>query len=354
MGRLRSHSGERLDDPNLRRLSISIQRILCRALGVGLLLSLISPVSEAATPTHKVVFIFADSSERPGVLFVAKDQRFFEEQGLYADVVWVRSGPVAVSAVAAGEAHFYASPATAVTFGAVAGGLDLVFIAGLINKLDGYFVVSPKIQSPADLKGKILGVQSIGGGIWTFTMLTLSHWGLNPERDKIQFRILVDQSAIAQAMMAGIVDGGFLGYTFSEMLRRQGYRILADLPKANIPFQQLGVLARKGFVDQSPEIVERSLKALVKAIAFIQEPANKQAVVRSVAKWLRLPRVEGAEELYDRMKALYDPRIFPTKEGLSNALGILGKVNPKFEKIRVEDLVDDGIVRKLEREGVLK
>jgi len=338
----------------MRRVSITMHRTLCGALGVGLLLTLLSPVSEAGAPAQKIIFIFADSSERPGPLFVAKDQRFFDEMGLDADMVWVRSGPVSVSALAAGEAQFYASPASATTFGAMAGGMDLVFIAGLINKLDGYFVVSPKIQNPTDLKGKILGVQSMGGGIWTFTMLTLSHWGLNPERDKIQFRVLVDQAAIAQAMMTEIVDGAFLGYVFSEMLRRQGYRILAELPKANVPFQQLGVLARRSFVDRSPEIVERVLKALVKAIAFIQDPANKPVVMRSVAKWLRLPRVEGAEELYERMKVLYDRRIFPTKEGVHNALSVLSKVNPKFERLRVEDVVDDRTVRKLEREGVFK
>ena len=268
--------------------------------------------------------------------------------------MWVRSGPASVSALAAGEAHFYASPATATTFGAAAGGLDLVFIAGLINKLDGYFVVSPKIQSPADLKGKTLGVQSMGGGIWTFTMLTLGHWGLNPERDKIQFRVLVDQAAIAQAMMTEIVDGAFLGYAFSEILRRQGYRILADLPKADLPFQQLGVLTRRGFVDQSPGIAERTLRALVKAVAFIQDSGNKQTVLGSVAKWLRAPQMKDAAELYERMKVLYDRRIFPTKDGLNNALSVLSKVNPKFERLKVEDLIDDRIVRKLEREGVFK
>jgi hypothetical protein len=34
------------------------------------------------------------------------------------------------------------------------GGLDLVFVAGLINKLDGYFAVSRKIRTPQDPKGK--------------------------------------------------------------------------------------------------------------------------------------------------------------------------------------------------------
>ncbi len=60
----------------------------------------------AATPTRKLSLVFADFSERAGLLFVAQDQHFFEEQGVDVDVVQVRNGPVAIAAVASGEAQF--------------------------------------------------------------------------------------------------------------------------------------------------------------------------------------------------------------------------------------------------------
>lgn len=331
-----------------------IPRFACLVLGPCLvfLLSVFAPPSAAAASLNKKVIIaFADFSERTGLVFVAKDQRFFEERGLDAEVVQVRSGPIAVSALASGDAHFYSAPASGATIGAMAGGLDVVFVAGLINKLDGYFVASPRIKTPADLKGKTLGVQSIGGGIWMFTMMALDHWKLNPERDKIQFRVIGDQSVIAQAMMTGIVDGALLGYTFSRLAQRQGSYVLADLPKLNIPYQHMGLLARRSIVESSPQLAEQTLRSLVKAIGFIQDPANKQAVMRSLTKWLRLPQMEGAEELYERMKILYERPITPTREGLQNALRVLGKVNPKIGALKVEDLMDDRIARKVEKEG---
>ena len=103
----------------------------------------------------------------------------------------------------------------------MAAGLDLAFIAGIVNKLDGDFVVAPKISAPVDLKGKFIGIQSIGGGVWTFTMLALDHWGLVPERDKIQFRIVGDQAVLAQGLISGTVDAAYLGYTFSRAVQRQ-------------------------------------------------------------------------------------------------------------------------------------
>jgi ABC-type nitrate/sulfonate/bicarbonate transport system substrate-binding protein len=96
-------------------------------------------------------------SVRARLFFVVKDQRLFEEQGIDVDVVQVRSGPVAISAMAAGEAEFYGISATWASLGAMAAGLDLAFDLGLINKLDADFLLSSKIRTPDNLKGKSLG-----------------------------------------------------------------------------------------------------------------------------------------------------------------------------------------------------
>jgi len=332
------------------------RRSLRLSLGAGffLLSVLHAPTVEPAAPLQKIVFVFAGFNERSGFIFVAKYRRFFEEQGLDAQIVQVRSGQVAVSAVAANETQFYAVSATGASLGAMAGGLDLVFIAGIVNKLDGDFVTSPKITATSDLRGKVLGVQSIGGGIWTFTMLALDHWGLMPERDKIQFRILGDQSVITQGLISGTVDAAYLGYTFSQVAQRQGFRVLADLAKTDIPYQGIGIVARKSFLDHSPEVAERTLKALAKSVAYFQDPANKQAIVAILAKWLRLANIEDAVVGYEAMRSLYSRRIFPTVDGVRNTVRILSRIDPKFGKLKAEDLIDERVVRKLEKEGVFR
>lgn len=304
----------------------------------------------AASAPQKVVFSFAGVNERYGCVFVAKDQKFFDEQGLDAQVVQMRNGPIAISAMAGGESHFYTASATGATLGAMVGGLDVVFVGGLINKLDGDFVVSPKIKTPSDLKGKIVGIQSIGGGIWMYTLLALDHWGLDADRDKIQLRVIGDQAVLVQSLTTGIIDGAFLGHTFGKMLERQGYRILTDTTRSEIPYQSTGILARRSLIDKSPDLVEKSLRSLAKAITFIQEPENKPAVLRSLAKWLRLPRPEDAEAGYETIRSSYNRRLGATKEGLRNALRILSKVDAKFSRLKVEDVVDDRITKRLEKE----
>jgi ABC-type nitrate/sulfonate/bicarbonate transport system substrate-binding protein len=332
------------------------QRWVCRWLGaVWVIVALLhTGLAEAATPLQKVVFVFAGFNERSGYIFVAKDMRFFEEQGLDVQIVQVRNGQVAVSALAANEAQFYSVSATGTSLGAMAAGLDLAFIAGIVNKLDGDFVVTPKITTPADLKGKSVGIQSIGGGVWTFTMLALDYWGIVPERDKIQMRIVGDQAVLTQGLLSGVVDAAYLGYTFSKVAQRGGFRVLQDLAKVDIPFQGVGIVARKSFLDQSPDVTERTLKAIAQSVAYIQDPSNQQSVVKILMKWLRLPQVEDAVAGHEAIRSLYSRRIFPTVDGVRNTVRILSRIDPKFGKLKAEDLVDERIVRKLEKEGAFK
>ena len=305
----------------------------------------------AAAPLTRVLMTTGAFSEREGVVFVAQDQGLFRKYGLDVRFVHVRSGPIGMAALSAGESQLHVGSVTGATLGAIAEGSDAVFVAGLINKLTGTFMVNSKIRTPVDLKGKALGVSSMSGGSWIFTMLALDHWGLEPKRDGITIRVVGDDSVRAQAIAAEIIDGAQLGYTFSAVLRSKGYRALADLAQLPIPYQGTGVLVRRSFIAASPDTVEGVLKGLVDAIAFIQEPSNKAAVMKSLARGLRFPNVEDAAEGYQSMTGLYQRRIYPTVEGLRNVIRLLGAGNEKIRRIKAEEMVDDRFVRKLEKEG---
>jgi len=313
---------------------------------------LVPLAARAASAPYKVIYTFGGLNERSGILWVARDAGIFQKYGIDPTIVNVRNAQVGMSALAAGETQFHVGSATGTSIGAMAGGLDLAYIAGLINKLDGAFIVNPSIKTPADLKGKRVGVQSIGGGVWMFSMLAFEHWGLNPERDNIQFRIIGDQSVLAQAITQNIIDGGYLGYAYGAQLERQGYRMLGDLMKMGIPYQGLGMIARRSLIDRTPEIPERTLRAMVEAITYVNNPGNKAAVVKTLTRELRLSKIEDAQTGYEMMRTLYDKKIYPNAEGLRNVVRLLGKTSEPIRKLKVEDIIDDRIVKKLEKEGL--
>jgi NitT/TauT family transport system substrate-binding protein len=327
-------------------------RLLFCLAAVVLLYAIRNPAFDASAPPQRVVITPASFSDREGMLIVAQHQGFFRKYNLDAQLVLMLNTPLALSALTADDSHFYYGTTSGASLGAVLNGLDGVFVAGFINQLVGAFAVGRDIKTPADLKGKKIGVASLGGGNWMFTMLAFEHWGIDPKRDNITFRIIGDTGVRAQSIATGVIDGSLLGYTHAAILWRQGYPILADVAALNIPFQDSGLFTRKSFLAQHPDTVESVLRALVESIAFIQQPDNKTAVLKSLAQWLRLPKPDDALEGYDFMRKMYTRRIYPNLDGIRNAIRVLTLTNEKFSRLKAEDLGDDRIVRKLEREGL--
>jgi NitT/TauT family transport system substrate-binding protein len=327
-----------------------------RSLCFFLMLSLVctiptNAISASATP-QRAVITPASFSDREGMLVVAQQQGFFRKYNVDAQLVLMPNAPLALSALAGGDSQFYYGATSGASLGAVLNGLDGVFVAGFVKRLVGAFAVGRNIKTPADLKGKRIGVASLSGGNWMFTMLALEHWGIDPKRDGITFRVIGDTGARVQAIATGLVDGSLLGYTHGGILRRQGYPILADVADLNIPFQDSGLFTRKSFIAQHPETVENVLRALLEAISFIQEPDNKTAVLKGLAQWLRLPNPEDAVDGYDFMRRMYTRRIYPSLDGIRNSIRVLTLTNEKFGRLKAEELVDDRIARKLEKEGL--
>jgi ABC-type nitrate/sulfonate/bicarbonate transport system substrate-binding protein len=307
--------------------------------------------AHAAAPVTKVIMTSGSASERDGAVYVAQDQGFFRKHGVDLSFVQVRNGPVAMSALSSGETQFHWGSVSGANLGAIAEGADLVFVAGFINRLSGMFVANPKIKTPADLKGKSLGVNSLSGGGWIFSMLMLDYWGLVPERDKIQFRTLGEQAVMAQGVLNGTVDASFLGYTFGKMLEGKGFTVLADSEKLPIPYQGSGLMARRSFVTSSPATVDSVLRALLDSVAFIRNPDNKSHVTKSLAKALRFRRIEDAEDGYRTMVNLYDRKIYPSADGIRNVIRLLGVNNEKIRRLKAEELIEDSAVRRMEKEG---
>src|SRR5919197_946821 len=279
---------------------------------------------KAATTLTKVVMTTGSLSEREGVIYVAQDQGLFRKHGLDLTFVQVRNGPVGMSALSSGETQFHWGSVSGANLGAISEGADLVFVAGFINKLTG--------------------------GGWIFTMLVLDYWGLAPERDKIQFRTLGDQAVITQGLMNGAVDAAFVGYTFGKILQSKGFRLLADAEKLPIPYQGSGIMTRRNLITSSPVTLENLLRGLLDSLAFIRNPENKPQVMKSLAKGLRLARIEDAEEGYQNMGGIYEKKIHPSVDGIRNVIRLLGASNEKVRRLKAEELVDDSVVRKLEKE----
>jgi ABC-type nitrate/sulfonate/bicarbonate transport system substrate-binding protein len=335
-------------------------RVECRCLARGLVFAslaafvlLFQPPSSARAADLPLVRIAHGAfNEKVEALWTGVEQGFFRKHGVNVEVINIRSGPQTVAALASGDIQIaYTIPGTVLS--AAAAGMDVVFFAGLVNRADGDFVVAPNIRSAEDLKGKRVGVQSIGGGVWSLAMLALEHLKVDVPRDKIAMIVAGDQSVLTQAMASGAIDAAYLGYTFSTLLKDKGFRVLLDIGKAPIAYQGLALAARRGYLAQNAAMVDAVLRGVIDSVAFIHNPEKRDVVVKSLTKNLKIKTAE-AESGYEVLQWLYGLDVRPNLKGIQNMQRLLTVTNAKVKDIKIDAVVDDAPVQRLEASGYLR
>jgi NitT/TauT family transport system substrate-binding protein len=315
-------------------------------------LALMVPVKHlAAAGPGNYVIAHAAVNARVLPLWVAKEKGFFAKYGVPAEMIFIRQAPTLVAALTSGDIQIGYTGGTAV-LGAAAGGSDLKILAAFTNRVTYDVVAKRNIKSPEDLKGKIFGVQSIGGTVWMGAILALEHFGLDPNRDQISLIAAGDQSVLAQAITTGTIDATVLDGVMSRTLRENGYTVLAELSKANIPISSVGIVAKGSFIQSNPQPIENILKALLESEAFIFGPANKPEALSILKRYLRINDHEAEEGYKDVINGL-DRKPHASLAGLKNVQRLMKMRNPNVAKIKAEDLIDDRFMKKLDESGFI-
>jgi ABC-type nitrate/sulfonate/bicarbonate transport system substrate-binding protein len=235
--------------------------------------------------------------------------------------------------------------------GAAVGGLDVKLLAAFSNYVQNDLVVRPEIRTPADLKGKRIGVTSIGGTGWMAAMLALEQVGLNPERDKILLAAFGDQRVITQALETGTIQGAALAGVFSQRLKRAGYNFVGEVEK--IPLVGTAVVVKGDYLAGHQTIARNTLRALIEGHGFILNPANKTAVIEIMTKKLGITDPAAANDGYEDYVRRTDRKAFVIVDGLKNIQRFMKLRNPKIGEMNLDRLVDESILHEFEKSGFL-
>ena len=318
---------------------------------VSLLLALLLQAFPArAADGAKIVLAHGALNARIAPLWIAHEQKFFAKYGVDSTVLLVRQIQIMVSGLGTGEIDL-ALTSGSTLLGAVAGGFDAKMVAALNSKVTYDLVTAPTIKTAKDLRGKRFGVQAFGGGLWMGAMLGLESLGVDPQRDNINVLQVGNQSVIAQALEAGSIDAAALDGVFSRMLKQKGFSVLAEFGRANIPTIGLGLIVKTGLIRERQAALDSVLRGLSESVAFILSFKNKPVVLKTIMQHLRISDPTTAEEGYQDLITGLDKKLIPSIEGLRNAQRLLKARNPRLEAIKVEELIDDRMIRSLNESG---
>jgi hypothetical protein len=109
-----------------------------------------------------------------------------------------------------------------------------------------------------------------------------------------------------------------MGSTFSAPLKKKITRFCSIWSRA-IPYVGASLVVRRSAAIQEAKTVKRC-GATIDSLRFFQKPENKPVVMQTMAKHLRLSRVEDAETGYNAMAGAYSSDLRPKPEGLKRSI----------------------------------
>ena len=306
----------------------------------------------AESPT-RLLLAYGGVSSNVTPLWIAREQGLFRKYNLDVDLVFIIAGRAA-QAMLAGQVAFGLVGATHVTNAVTAGG-DLTMILGLQNRLDYLFVARPSIKSAEELKGKKVAIGTPSGSASLATYVALDYFGLNPRRDNI---VLLQVGGVPErmaALRAGSVEATALSPELAQVVTSEGYRVLLDTGKENLPFQSSGLVTARRLAKSNPQLIENMAKAIIEGVAYIHHPANKKTVVETIGRHLRLDRSDRSEKAYRDLVHELPRKPCPTIEGVASVLKLMAQhgLNPKAAQLKPEDVVDMGLCKKLDESGFI-
>src|SRR5436309_9422595 len=135
----------------------TIARSVSLLLILVLFLSSVALSSAQEKKTVRIVFVSLSwNNQLPFRVAIAKG--FFKDQGLTLEPIFVRGGPIAITALISGNVDFASIGGAQAAIRSNARGLDLQIIASLSNYTNYTLLGSKEAKSVEDLRGKIVGV----------------------------------------------------------------------------------------------------------------------------------------------------------------------------------------------------
>jgi len=245
-------------------------------------------VMSADAPTRvRVAYASRSSSAMP--LYLAQTKGLFKAEAL--DVEIIQMNPrLGATAVVNGDVSF-ATPFVS-TFRGILQGFPMKLVFVHLKKGPYYVMVRQEIKDVQQLKGKRLGVATIKGADQLNAEELLQAKGFNP--NLLQAVAIGDGPLRMQALITGAVDAICVAPPHDLMLKRMGYPALAGPPEVGLPVA--GMFTSDRLVRENPQLVRRTMKALLRAHHFILE--NKTESIQILLKWLPQPP-DIAEHSYE-------------------------------------------------------
>jgi NitT/TauT family transport system substrate-binding protein len=277
-----------------------------------------------------------------GLIDVTRKAGLFKKYGLDVDLVYIQGSPILTAALSfLGGAAIVAS---------AVGGADTVYLGCAINTLYWRVFSSPEIKDVADLKGKRIGVTTIGSQEDSVVRYLLRERGLNPERD-----VTVVAVGSAPTRLAALSKGFVQASTFIPpqdiAAEKLGLNVLIDMSKLGLYNPGSCFASTKTYVKSHRDTVMRVMKAFVEGLKFYRD--NKEFALKVTADFAQNRNVDVLNSTYEVVTRYQDRVPYVNMQGIEFMLKTLEVRDPRAKTFDAASVVDSSFIQELEKTGFI-
>ena len=314
------------------------------------ILTVVGGVSSAQSQ-DKIKIAYSSTDTLNQLWTIPQEVGFYKKNGLDVELVYIGSTTVGIAAIVAQDIQIGNAAGSGVANANVRGG-DTVSVGCLINVLAYELVVLDSIKTPEDLRGKSIGISRFGSVSDVAARELLKGLGLRPMED-VKILQVGGASERAAGFSRGVI-AGFPSPPGNVHLIPGGlpHRVLADMAdlKKPYPLPFICAVTTKSYLAKNRSVVKRVLMSLIEGAHYFK--TNKEGTQKIVGKYLRGANKAYLDTSYASTVKILERVPYTTREGMKIQLDEALK-QASGSKVTVNSLIDDGIVRELEKEGFI-
>ncbi len=284
------------------------------------------------------------------IIFVTKEAKLYEKHGLDAEVITIMGSGIASKALISGNIEIVPI-ATPTVIAANLAGSDMAILAHTMPAVVHAMMVRPDIKRPEDLKGKKIGVSSLGS-LTDFLVRTIAKKkGLNPDRDLTLITTGGSESERVMALKAGAVDATSVSHPGYGLARKMGFTMLWDAAK-EIEYPWMEVTTRRAAIKNDRELILNYMKAHLEGIALFKR--DRDFGVKIIKKILKVTDDELVNESYDIFSKMFIPAPYPNHPGMKASFEYVAMTRSDVWNHKPEEFTDPSFVQELDKSGFIK
>ncbi len=316
------------------------QRLWVRAACIVLLALAVSTMSPPSLLRAQRIAIATPSRglfEFPVVVSMRKG--FYKSEGFDVDKIQMQPA-IGVKALISGDVDYLLAWGSALR--AAVTGVPIKAVVGLAGRPLHVLVARQEIKTPKDLKGKIIGVDSVAGTVDYLSRVAVRHFGLEPEKD-VKIIVTGESPTRLAALRAGSIDATPIDVAFAVKAEDEGFRRLVYLGDLiELPLSGIAVMEQK--LQKQRDQVKRVVRASVRGLRFMKQ--NRAETVHMISDYLKITPAQSARA--------YDASINSfTDDGFISDKGVLLDVQLTKERLKLtkdiplRQLVDWSLVKEI-------